>query len=349
MLDVFNVLMTRGPPFIYTTEGQKGLVGFPFNAVLDWPMGTAAGVAAFLDPRVNAILKKMLNVWGQYLMSQQSTAVLTEKGGWLDAEALSAMASVASDGGHVIPFDQVFVCDANKPAYGFKSWDDFFVRKFREGLRPVELPDNNRVINNACESARYRICTNVKERDSFWIKDQPYSLHEMLAGDPMVSRFVGGTVYQAFLSALSYHRWHSPVAGKIRKIHKQSGTYYAENYWEGFANPQGPDPSAPNDSQGYIPEVATRAIVYIQADNPQIGLMAIVFVGMAEVSSCEFTVSEGEVVRKGDELGMFHFGGSTHCLLFRPGVVVDFKDDTPNANGDYNVKVRSALGVVRDS
>jgi phosphatidylserine decarboxylase len=28
--------------------------------------------------------------------------------------------------------------------------------------------------------------------------------------------FQGGTVYQAFLSALSYHRWHSPVNGVIK-------------------------------------------------------------------------------------------------------------------------------------
>jgi phosphatidylserine decarboxylase len=29
-------------------------------------------------------------------------------------------------------------------------------------------------------------------------------------------------------------------------------------------------------------------------------------------------------VKKGSQLGMFHFGGSTHCLLFRPGVNLEF-------------------------
>jgi len=28
-----------------------------------------------------------------------------------------------------------------------------------------------------------------------------------------VKDFVGGTVYQAYLSAENYHRWHSPVSG----------------------------------------------------------------------------------------------------------------------------------------
>ena len=52
--------------------------------------------------------------------------------------------------------------------------------------------------------------------------------------------------------------------------------------------------------------------------------MAVLFVGMAEVSSNEITVYEGQHVKKGDQLGMFHYGGSTHALIFpapgRPGV-----------------------------
>lgn len=38
--------------------------------------------------------------------------------------------------------------------------------------------------------------------------------------------FVGGTVYQAFLSALSYHRWHAPIDGTIKDVYKIPGTYY---------------------------------------------------------------------------------------------------------------------------
>ena len=29
-------------------------------------------------------------------------------------------------------------------------------------------------------------------------------------------------------------------------------------------------------------------------------------------------------VMKGDQIGMFHFGGSTHCLIFRPEVHLEF-------------------------
>ncbi len=100
-------------------------------------------------------------------------------------------------------------------------------------------------------------------------------------------------------------------------------------------------------SQGYITEVATRGVMLIQADNPKIGLMAMIAVGMAEVSTCDITVSKGQHVNKGEELGMFHFGGSTHCLIFRPGVSLDFDlhGQTPGLEAS-NIEVNSVLARV---
>jgi len=123
---------------------------------------------------------------------------------------------------------------------------------------------------------------------------------------------------QKYLSALSYHRWHSPVDGRIAKAYVQDGTYYSAAPVTGY------DPSGGNESQGYLTEVATRAMLFIEADNPAIGLMCVLPVGMAEVSTCEITVYEGQRVKKGDQLGMFHFGGSTHCLMFGPQVRLEF-------------------------
>jgi phosphatidylserine decarboxylase len=164
----------------------------------------------------------------------------------------------------------------------------------------------------------------------------------MLANDEFTDKFVGGTIYQAFLSALSYHRWHSPVSGKIVKAYVKDGTYYSEALSEGF------DPSGPNESQGYITEVATRAMIFIEADNPAIGLMCFMAVGMAEVSTCDITVKAGQHVTKGEELGMFHFGGSTHCLIFRPEVKLDFDlhGQKPGLNSS-NIEINSRIATVK--
>lgn len=328
MLKLFNAIMTRAPEF-----NETGLVGFPINAILDWPMGTGGGFTAFLDDKVNARFRAMLDEWARFLGSKDSTYVLNNnpKSGWFGRDAMKAMPD----------FDKTFVCDPAAPHHGYISWDDFFTRQFRPGLRPVAAPGDDSIIVNACESAPYRIAQGVKARDRFWIKAQPYSLQHMLADDSLAPQFVGGTVYQAFLSALSYHRWHSPVSGKVVKAYVQAGTYYSEAQSEGF------DPAGPNDSQGYITEVAARAMIFIEADNPAIGLMCFMPVGMAEVSTCEITVYEGQHVKKGDQLGMFHFGGSTHCLIFRPGVKLSFDmhGQTPGLNSS-NIPVNTNIAKV---
>ena len=96
--------------------------------------------------------------------------------------------------------------------------------------------------------------------------------------------------------------------------------------------------------------LATRALIFIEADNPDIGLMCVMFVGMAEVSSNEITVREGQHVKKGDQLGMFHFGGSTHCLIFRPQVKLKFdlhgQTHSYTGSNPQNIPVRSRIATV---
>ena len=190
--------------------------------------------------------------------------------------------------------------------------------------------------------------------DSFWVKDQPYSIRNILDFDERAVKFDNGTVYQAFLSGLSYHRWHSPVSGTVVKTKVVGGTYYLENIEEGFANPDGADESAPNASQRFLSAVATRGLIFIEADGP-IGLMCFVAVGMSEVSSCDIGVQEGQRVEKGDEIGMFHYGGSSHCLLFRDDVNLDFSQVQQRyKTGDFgvnstNVPVKAQLARVMEN
>jgi len=132
----------------------------------------------------------------------------------------------------------------------------------------------------------------------------------MLDNDPLAHQFSGGTIYQAFLSTTDYHRWHSPVTGTVIKAHVVPGTYYA------LSPALRHDNAILTATQAYLSAVATRALVFIESDNPDIGLMCFIAVGMIEVSSCEITVKQGERVKRGEQLGMFHYGGSTHCLFF---------------------------------
>jgi phosphatidylserine decarboxylase len=216
MLQVVNVVIATPPEF-----NKSSLVGFPINAILDWPMGTSSGYAAFLNEKVNMHLKAILNEWGKFLQSEASCSTLTEdpRHGWFGEDARTAMPT----------FDQDFLCDPSLPHRGFRSWDQFFTRQFRPGQRPIAFPNDETVVGHACESSPYRIASKVKRVDDFWVKAQRYSLHHMMGADSLVSGFIGGTVYQAFLSALCYHRWHSPVSGTIVKV-RQLACSLARSY-----------------------------------------------------------------------------------------------------------------------
>jgi phosphatidylserine decarboxylase len=66
MLQVLNHVFTRAPEWT-DAAAHVGMVGVPLNAVFDYVMGTPSGHAAFLDPEVNRVLKKVLNSWGEFL------------------------------------------------------------------------------------------------------------------------------------------------------------------------------------------------------------------------------------------------------------------------------------------
>lgn len=208
----------------------------------------------------------------------------------------------------------------------------------RAAARPVAAPDDDGVVASACEARAFRIARGVRLRDRFFAKGQPYSLLDLLAHDALAPRFAGGTVYQAFLSPLSYHRWHAPVAGTVRRAVVRDGTYFSE------PRPGSGGGGGIMGAQAYLTAVAARAVVFLDADNGAVGLVAFVAIGMGEVSSCDVSVREGQRVAKGDELGMFHYGGSSHCLVFGAGVGLD---GLPALGRDVNVPVRGRLAVVR--
>ncbi|KAL6872825.1 phosphatidylserine decarboxylase family protein [Trichoderma novae-zelandiae] len=358
----FDKVMTSRAPIWRKLEYDVGLVGFPFNAVLDWPMATPSGYAFFLKPEINSRFKVILDTWKtSFLETIESAKVLLPKKGdpipldeaWLSPESREAIEKDTNREGEDYTFEELFECDPTKDYWGFTSWDDFFIRKFKayNDIRPIAFEDNDDWIINSCESKPFALQTNAKDYDKFWLKGQPYSVMDMLNGNADYAPwFVGGTVYQAFLSATSYHRWDSPVNGTVLHAEVLPGTYFAAPTVTGFFGEDGPDPASPDLAQGYITHFATRCVFYIDAK--KIGLIALLYVGMADVSSCEIASEfqdlpeKGAPVRKGQELGMFHHGGSTYCLLVPKETKVTFIPEATPREGQKNIPIRSALARV---
>jgi len=325
MLNAFNVLLTQGPAW-NDIANKVGLIGCPFNAVLDWPMATASGYMFFLYPSVNACLKAMLVQWETFLTSSASTAVLPC---WLSAPCggLDFLLKMGNMDGlqpaTSYTFPQLYVCpDPSDPTtYGFPNWDKFFTRDFQPNIRPLVGQSDDSIIVHACESAplQYPVA-NVQMSDNFMGKNQRYSLQDMMNQHALAPRFAGGTVYQAFLSCLSYHQWHAPVSGTIKDTVLVPGTYYSQNIYQTFFGhwPNQPDPAGPTWSQPYIANVAARGLIFLEADSVDIGLVCFIAIGMTDTSGCEITVQPNQHVNKGEKMGMFHFGGSSYCLVFGP-------------------------------
>ncbi|KAF7319280.1 PSDC domain-containing protein [Mycena chlorophos] len=323
MLQCFDKIIEQAP-----AHDSNFLVSLPFTTILHWWMSTPDGFTLLMDRRVNDHFRLIFAEWSKYLVSPKSASVLNRgPEGWLGKDAMCNMPG----------FVDLFECDPQQRHWGFTCWDDFFSRRLRPNARPVEHPADSTYITSACESTVLRCSYDVRDRDKFWLKDVlPYSLTHMLAADPLANYFIGGTVYQAFLSHYYYHRWHAPVSGTIVKAYVVPGTYFA--VLSDPDAPSKPDLTAFYEQQPFFTHVATRAIIFILADDPRIGLMCFLAVGMAEVSSCEIMVRPGDHVSKGDGMGTFHFGGSTHALVFGPQVKLEFLKEP----GEF-VEVRSSI------
>jgi len=145
MLLAIDTIMTTAPPWSDAAD-RSGLIGFPINAVLDWPMATASGFAFFLEPKVNDCLRLVLTKWCKYLQDihQDSNLVLYPPNGWLGIDGLKALTSKGDQNGlspaDKYTFTQLYVCpnpdDPN--TLGFESWDAFFIREFQDNVRPLD-------------------------------------------------------------------------------------------------------------------------------------------------------------------------------------------------------------------
>jgi phosphatidylserine decarboxylase len=124
MLDVLNHTFSRAPEWTDAAEAA-GMVGVPMCAVFDYAMGTPSGHAAFLDPDVNRMLKKVLNEWGKFLKTPESAEVLgDERGGWFGEVGKKDLMQVANAPLKTdFKFEDMYICSPGEKYYGFKSWD----------------------------------------------------------------------------------------------------------------------------------------------------------------------------------------------------------------------------------
>jgi phosphatidylserine decarboxylase len=223
---------------------------------------------------------------------------------------------------------QIPMGDYVEPSGRFRSFNDFFIRAFRPGLRPIE-PAGERMA--AFAEARYYGWESVSDEQVFPVKGQHLSARALLGGVGRVEDFAGGPLLLARLCPVDYHRFHFPDDGRQIEFGRVAGRYHSVNP---VALRRHPEIFETNERQVSILE--TR----------HFGKLAYIELGAMMVGRIVQTHS-GASFTRGQEKGYFLFGGSTVIVLGQPGAWSPDSDILKHTAEQREVLVRLGEGIAR--
>jgi phosphatidylserine decarboxylase len=194
---------------------------------------------------------------------------------------------------------------------GWTSFDAFFTRGLRDGVRPVD-PDPRAYVSPAdgCFASMGR----VDEKSTWLVKGRPYRVDELLGSNEEARRYEGGLASVIYLSPRDYHRVHSPVGGVVRRVRSIPGDYYPVN----------------SIGVRHVPNlfVRNRRVAIAIDSSPDSGLGTVTLVMVSAMIVGRITVGGiaardvpfgdhflDRPVEKGGEIGVFHLG-STAVVFF---------------------------------
>jgi phosphatidylserine decarboxylase len=216
--------------------------------------------------------------------------------------------------------------EAQAPAGGFRSFDEFFTRRLLPGRRPIAR-DPNAIVAPA--DGRIADRGPIDPHQRLRIKGADYRVVDLL-GATDADRFAGGEFVVVYLSPRDYHRVHAPCGGFVDSITHVPGTLYPVNEF-GLSE------------FGRVFAYNERLAVWFAdslngAGARRWAVLFVAAIGVGHVTlsvptpeRIETNVESGQgrtvrldprpALRAGDELGVFHLG-STVILFFEPGASV---------------------------
>ncbi|KAF8967644.1 phosphatidylserine decarboxylase-domain-containing protein [Flammula alnicola] len=199
----------------------------------------------------------------------------------------------------------------------YRNFNEFFFRKLRPDARPIENQDDDSVIVSAAD-CRLTVFTSVDVAKAFWVKGQNFNIHNLLnipADSPKLEPLKGASIAIFRLAPADYHRFHSPIDCEVGDIEFVQGQFYTVN------------PQAINEPGFDVLTANVRSILYLK-HIPTGKLVAFVAIGALLVGSIQWTggKEKGTLLKRGDELGHFAYGGSTIVVVF-PKEVAHFDED----------------------
>jgi phosphatidylserine decarboxylase len=206
----------------------------------------------------------------------------------------------------VLPFISKYDIDADefaKSPFDYKTFNEFFYRALKPGARPV-APGENVAVFPA--DGRHLAFQDIQSAAGFYVKGAKFSFAELLGSESEAQRFAGGAMVISRLCPVDYHRFHFPVSGTPGEPRLINGWLYSVS------------PVALRRRLRYLIE-NKREVTLIETS--QFGTVAMVEVGATNVGSIKQGFVPGRPVQKGDEKGLFAFGGSCVITIFQKGKI----------------------------
>jgi phosphatidylserine decarboxylase len=212
---------------------------------------------------------------------------------------------------------------ANADPAHYKSFNEFFTRPLKDGVRPLSRSEWVCPVDGAISQ-----CGAIERDQIFQAKGHHYSTRALVGGDAaLAAQFQNGQFATLYLSPRDYHRIHMPMAGKLLRMIHVPGDLFSVN---------------PTTARG-VPGLFARNERVVCEFETEKGPMVLVLVGATIVGSMA-TVWHGQVnpprpgtvrewryesqdvhLQKGEEMGRFLLG-STVVMLF-PENSLRFPDD----------------------
>ncbi|VVB71956.1 Phosphatidylserine decarboxylase proenzyme [uncultured archaeon] len=218
----------------------------------------------------------------------------------------------------------------NDPSYGLQgdwyespsNWNTFnrFFSRYLSSpkQRPIAEPNDTSIVVSPADSVPqgvWAIDSNSTIQADGGLKVKLvhyYSIEDLLGNDSQYKdAFADGVLTHTFLNVNDYHRYHFAVGGTVKEMKNIVQNVALEVSWNETEGKYDPI-----DSTGWqFSQTRGYAIV----DTGKYGLVALIPMGMAQVSSVNFedNVTAGSTHEKGDMLGNFLFGGSDFVMLFQ--------------------------------
>jgi len=208
---------------------------------------------------------------------------------------------------------------ADEKLESYKSFNEFFTRPLREGVRPLAPADFVCPVDGAISQFGA-----IDDHHMIQAKGHRFTTTDLVGGDAsLAAEFRHGSFANLYLSPKDYHRLHMPCDGELLRMIHVPGALFSVNP----VTARGvPNLFARNERVVCVFRSSEHGLfVMVLVGATIVGSMATVWHGVVNPKRLNTTAEwsydgQGIVLQKGEEMGRFLLG-STIVMLFEPGTI----------------------------